>query len=639
MNKMKTIEFLAICLAIVPMLGSCSKDNGTAAETDVSGNTPFFDFATTDKYDLKIDYDVPQGYQVFFEVYGENPLQTEKGVTTLRTDVKPLSKGYTDERGSYNEKVVLPNSTEQVWVYSPSLGVPNLLHASVKGTAVTLGVNDFVEKETSAANTVKAAATRTNPVAGHVLLGGWSWRGRPDYLSTADKVTVTGAQMKRLNDVFNEGKPVSKLYFQTSDIHVSEPAKICVNFITAGSSAQNVLAYYCYPTGQKPSSPAEITNRVLVFPRVSTTAMNWGYIKRGEAVRLKYIDRQGVDHGYEFPAGVSIGWVLYNDGFDALIGRVSTGTAEYFADPDLNVADPSTEKNHVALFKLDDMIFLGFEDTYNDIGDGDCNDCIVRVTASPTKAIDTDIPEVIDPVEENDEAYSIEYEGTLAFEDNWPSYGDYDMNDLVVKYHAKTYFTRYNEAIRSEDRFTLAWCGGAYRNGFGYALPAGAAGAEVTVSRGGEQTSAGLEQGTTEPVVLLFDDSRTETAENTQHPVFEVKTRFASFIAWDDFTPAPYNPFLTIRQRRNHELHLPMYTPTSQMDASLFGINKDMSEPEKGIYYVADVNYPFAIHIVGGDEYVIPAETHAIDTVYPYFSDWARSGGVRNKDWYKHPAN
>ncbi len=638
MTKMKMIGLLVLSSAILPLLGSCSKDNGSVTGMNGPGSDAYFDFATTDKFDLKVDYDVPQGYRVFFEVYGENPLQTVDGFTSLRSDVKPLSKGYTDERGSYAKKVILPSCTEEVWVYSPSLGVPNLLRAAVSGKAVSLGVNDFVEKETPAAKTA-AAVTRTNAIKGHVLLGGWNKNGRPDYLSSEDKVTVTGEQMQRLDDVFNEGQPVSKLYFQTSDIHVTEPAKICANFITAGSAMQNTLAYYCYPTGRKPSSPEEIATRVLIFPRVSTTAMNSEYLKQGETVKLKYIDQSGVDHGYEFPAGVSIGWVLYNDGFNASTGVVSTGNAEFFADPDLNVTEESSEKNHVALFKLDDMIFLGFEDTHNNVGDGDCNDCIIRVTASPIEAIDTDVPEVPEP-DDDDEAYSIEYEGTLAFEDNWPSYGDYDMNDLVVKYHSKTYFTRYNEAIRSEDVFALIWCGGAYRNGFGYELPAMAANAEVVVSRdGSELPSAGIEQGMSKPVVLLFDDARTETSENSAHPVFSVDMRFASYIPWNSFTPAPYNPFITIRQRRSHELHLPMYAPTAKMDMSLFGLNKDESDPAKGIYYVADVNYPFAIHIVGSDEYVIPAETHAIDTVYPYFSDWARSGGERHKDWYKHPAN
>ena len=59
--------------------------------------------------------------------------------------------------------------------------------------------------------------------------------------------------------------------------------------------------------------------------------------------------------------------------------------------------------------------------------------------------------------------------GTLAFEDLWPSQGDYDMNDVVVTYKSTVYKNVLsNRATKVVDRFTLAHVGGTLPCGFGY---------------------------------------------------------------------------------------------------------------------------------------------------------------------------
>ena len=52
-------------------------------------------------------------------------------------------------------------------------------------------------------------------------------------------------------------------------------------------------------------------------------------------------------------------------------------------------------------------------------------------------------------------------------------------------------------------------------------------------------------------------------------------------------------------------------------------------------YYVdSEGAYPFAIDIPMSD-FVPVTETHNIDTEYPYFKDWADSGGAKHTNWYK----
>ena len=61
--------------------------------------------------------------------------------------------------------------------------------------------------------------------------------------------------------------------------------------------------------------------------------------------------------------------------------------------------------------------------------------------------------------------------GTLAFEDLWPSQGDYDLNDLVVDYNFAEMRNASNNVVRIEATFILRAMGAGLRNGFGIEIP------------------------------------------------------------------------------------------------------------------------------------------------------------------------
>ena len=80
-------------------------------------------------------------------------------------------------------------------------------------------------------------------------------------------------------------------------------------------------------------------------------------------------------------------------------------------------------------------------------------DLLFYVDATPGSSIDDperpSIPDEGDkeePKPDEDENVT----GTLAFEDIWPSGGDYDMNDVIVEYERKVYFDKKN--IVTQDR-------------------------------------------------------------------------------------------------------------------------------------------------------------------------------------------
>lgn len=72
--------------------------------------------------------------------------------------------------------------------------------------------------------------------------------------------------------------------------------------------------------------------------------------------------------------------------------------------------------------------------------DENFSDVVITLKSNPVDAI-TDIP-VTNPDEDKT---SIDFlKGTYAFEDLWPSQGDYDMNDVVVRYNYGSTFDEKN---------------------------------------------------------------------------------------------------------------------------------------------------------------------------------------------------
>ncbi|MCM1954227.1 LruC domain-containing protein, partial [Bacteroides uniformis] len=72
---------------------------------------------------------------------------------------------------------------------------------------------------------------------------------------------------------------------------------------------------------------------------------------------------------------------------------------------------------------------------------------------------------------------------------------------------------------------------------------------------------------------------------------------------------------------------------TEKADMALFHTEEDLSSVPTS-YYVANGNYPFAIHLSGATNFNTP-ETHPIDKSFEHFMDWVNSNGTDYKDWYK----
>jgi len=60
---------------------------------------------------------------------------------------------------------------------------------------------------------------------------------------------------------------------------------------------------------------------------------------------------------------------------------------------------------------------------------------------------------------------------TVAFEDQWPNRGDYDLNDVVVSYRYKIVTNALNKVVQINGDYTLHATGGNFTNGFGVEFP------------------------------------------------------------------------------------------------------------------------------------------------------------------------
>jgi LruC domain-containing protein len=317
-----------------------------------------------------------------------------------------------------------------------------------------------------------------------------------------------------------------------------------------------------------------------------------------------------------------------------------TGALQYCGTKQLN--DNQNKINHFFDGATQSCTAFIVKDDCNTIGNG-------SLAPEP----DTDGDGVIDSCDDypNDPTkafnnYSCNYENggsTIAFEDNWPAQGDYDMNDVVLTYKHMAVTNASNVIVRVEGEYKLLASGGTNHNGVGvmFNLPKGNAKGFVS------SNNILPENGQDSLVVILFNDTRsaqeqwnTVPGEAKSNPV---KTTF-SF----DVVNGPnlktigiggYNPFIwnnSSASGRGHETHLRGKNPTKLANQALFNTKDDASTAGK--YYSTSNNYPWALELPIAD-FKYPAELSNIKDAYLKYADWATSGGTKSLDWYKNTSS
>ncbi len=300
----------------------------------------------------------------------------------------------------------------------------------------------------------------------------------------------------------------------------------------------------------------------------------------------------------------------------------------------------------------------------NYIPTGDCNPDGIGNNPGPTDTDGDGVPDNLDDYP-NDatRAYNNYYPGknqfgSLAFEDLWPGYGDYDMNDAVIDYNYWYVTNAQNKVVDLKPKFYLRAAGATLRNGFGFQLDGVAAAAVQSVTLTPANTlrnnyislaANGVENNQPQAVVIVFDNWTNvaqagstglyNTLKDVPYGISDtvfVNLHFATPQSQSAVGTPPYNPFLIKDMSRPVEIHLPDRVPTALADRSLFGTANDNSDPASGRYYKSSTNLPWGINIPVKFDYTW--ERVQILSGHLHFGTWAESGGVQYPDWYKNLA-
>ena len=695
---MKAKHYLLAIMLLAIFMTGCKKSNSGSS----NGRTDeYFDFATTEKCTLKVDYNLySPGYTsgILFEVYDKDPYKiSNDGSVVSRSDAKPVFKAMTNAQGHFEGSMQLASWVKKVWIYTDYPGVPNSVEAAVSAGGVSINMAVASKSQSLAFGANHDYPSNFYPIDD---LDDWDSYGVPSYLNpSGGPKTVPAGLLNDVRTVLPEARSLydgSHAYLLkpnvSHDIDIISTTTLDMVFINDGAALNNVTGYYVYPTNNPPTDPAQITHRYIAFPN-SSALNSYGKLVPGDYVHLKYINEDG-DWTDQFEEGLSVGFFLFAGAFDGAEGWGNTGSGTirpehasnrkiYFSDPKLNYydwhdSDPAAwetwqKQQVVALYDYAsgrDLVVLGFEDMsnggFNPSGDKDFNDVVFYLQATPPDGIKVpdDRDDDLNPEPTPDpEEYVIEYAGTLAFEDLWPSKGDYDMNDVGIEYYCQIVRNNDNMVIRVIDQFKPVKKGASFENGFGYqyGVPVSAVKSmdwSVTPEKPRPWyyvDAKGLEEGQTLATVMLFDNGKLEVdgpdfdyEGNQQTPkyTYTITTEFETPQSIDNVGFPPYNPFIVVKHAsegetvdpRNREVHLPYYEPTDlarDKDGGLwFGHYDDKSDKDE-VWYVSDVNFPFAINIPIAN-FEFPKETQRIDALYPRFSSWASSFGADNADWYLH---
>ena len=583
----------------------------------------FFDFCTTGEYSVNLDFGYP--CDIIFYLYDTYPYELIDDSWEMNPTVEPIYAGCTNENGVFNKKITLSAFYNKLWLVADHLLLDSHIELSVAKNTIQFNKEEYV-----AGNLSKTRATMSGIIYpdGYDILGEWSDNGIPSYLLT-EKIDIPSAFLKRCNNlassiIMDTNNPLLDKYPElqtngTNDMVITKPTALVATYFKSTASWENMVAYYTYHDGESIDiNDLQSIKKTLLFPRYSSS-MPSSLI--GEQVQLMYWNKETNQYEETFPVGTHIGWILLGRGWN------NTKATLRYSNPAFN----SDSKQRSVLLsdpELDNCFFMGMEDNI----DARFNDVNFAVIAAQSNSIEA-TPTIPDEVAKSEVYYKVY--GSLAYEDNWPYKGDYDMNDLVVNFSSTVAkHTADNKITRITTTFTPVNNGASYTNGFAFQLDniAQRQVTSLTVSSGGNIVSESFEEGTNKPVVVLFNDVRAYL--NKPITVVMEFNRYTNGGVTEEDALPPFNPFVFSRDR-SREIHLAGYLPTSKVDENLRGTGDDVCQDSNGhaMYYISSDNMPFGLYISGA-YFDYPDEKQHIYDKYPFFINWVNSFGQEYQDWY-----
>lgn len=675
-TRIKLLTFLSAAAVLCAAMAGCVKNPGVKDPGGNGEGGSKFDYSTTADVALDVDYSL-RGNKALFEVYTQNPLVEKDGATVKVPGVRAILKAYTDGDSRYSGAINIPTAQERVWLYSDAFGLPRCVEVRVADGAVSFDLKEYVEQLRSSdaarqavSRAVAARGSADNPYNIRTL-GDWNFAGLPNYAVgewhngwfVSDCLELPAGLLNRLQTTLIPGAVNDHLARPTEQVNlrIVEDAVLDLVFVAEMAEYRNAIGYYYYDTNNPPKTPAELEAlpKYVAYPNASSDGGVVGSytppLYPGYHMKLAYFDKNGRKSDL-FPKGTTIGWFILPDGFE-IADNSGMNTSLNITGSRHKIRYSNNEFNEgelccmVSLYdRQSKKTVLGFEDSST--SGGDYKDVMFYIDATPEGAIaDPDDQPVVDPDPVYPDIEGDPLTGTLAFEDLWPSLGDYDMNDVVIAYSTTFTTDKDNKIVSIQDVFTPLSSGGSQKSAFGYELDIPATAVKSVKVENGSSTAyttkVGLEESQVSAVVMLLDDMSQVAGTG---PI-TVTIELDGSVSLNDVTrKSLYNPFICVRDRNapfvpgalRKEIHLTNYRPTVLADISCFATADDKSSVDESgrplgpYYYIAAQMQPFAIDLPVTD-YRVPDERVKIYDFYPEFLDWASSRGEKNKKWYLNP--
>ncbi|MCI4671292.1 MAG: LruC domain-containing protein [Bacteroidia bacterium] len=241
--------------------------------------------------------------------------------------------------------------------------------------------------------------------------------------------------------------------------------------------------------------------------------------------------------------------------------------------------------------------------------------------------------------------------GTYVFEDLYPKTGDFDFNDMVVRYQYQTITNSEGKTTNIVAKFLVKAVGAAKENGFGVKLDGiskaqikGISGLPFAASRIVDLDSKGLESAPSEPVLIVYDNVNEflgmEAGQiyNTGNPTGiddpDTTTILIELLNPIENPILSFKPIFFIDKDRTREVQLKDEKPTNLFNRGLYGTDDDASRPMENRYFRTESGMPWVMDISGDFQHM--RERNDITTGYLKIVDWINSNGETYQDWFSN---
>lgn len=255
---------------------------------------------------------------------------------------------------------------------------------------------------------------------------------------------------------------------------------------------------------------------------------------------------------------------------------------------------------------------------------------------------------------------------TVAFEDNWPQTGDYDMNDVVVAMRTSKFSNDNNQTTRYQVSGKVLALGAGYHNGFAIQLdgiPTSEIDANLTslFVNGVKTEFSPLELNAPEDdaVLIISSDLKSRLPAMPSCEYYRTRRNCDNYESLDEFnftlvvtlangvadesSPSNIlNPFIFPTPGIYHgsdfasppgralEIHLKDKKVSARFDTSFFGLADDRSSVENT--FVTSTGMPWALEIPGLWSH--PIEKQDLLKAYPRFKEFVESNALSSGAWY-----